>query len=95
VNAIEIGKTDRGDLAEGWSLRQWIANEKNAQLPWKVLIAEDLQNDEWVTKTTRAGGAGLVSQWDTGFFNTVSPCATDTTSGACPTRSGGATRTAG
>jgi 1,4-alpha-glucan branching enzyme len=66
-----IGKSDRGDLPEGWGLMQWIADEKNAKLPWKVLIAEDLQNNEWLTKSTGAGGAGFDSQWDTGFYNTV------------------------
>jgi len=60
---------DRGPIAEGWELLQWIANEKNAALPWKLAIAEDLQNNDWLTMTTGAGGAGCDAQWDSWFLS--------------------------
>ena len=31
------------------------------------MIAEDLQNDEWLTRSTEDGGAGFQCQWDAGF----------------------------
>jgi 1,4-alpha-glucan branching enzyme len=59
------------DLADGWSLLQWINNEIRANQPWKITIAEDLQNNEWITKDTGIGGAGFGSQWDAGFVHTI------------------------
>ena len=55
------------DLPDGWSLMQWINNEICARQPWKIIIAEDLQNNEWITNDTGAGGAGFCTQWDAGF----------------------------
>jgi 1,4-alpha-glucan branching enzyme len=67
-----VGKgIDRGEIAEGWGLLQWIAHDKDAELPWKLLIAEDLQDNEWITRPTAAGGAGCNSQWDVGFYAAV------------------------
>lgn len=56
------------DLPEGWSLMQWINDEVNRTQPWKIKIAEDLQNNEWITKDTGAGGAGFDSQWGSSFY---------------------------
>jgi 1,4-alpha-glucan branching enzyme len=58
-----------GDLPDGWSLLQWINDEIRASQPWKLTIAEDLQNNEWLTKDTGAGGAGFGSQWDAAFVH--------------------------
>ena len=52
------------DLPDGWSLLQWINDEINASQPWKITIAEDLRNNEWITRDTGAGGAGFDAQWD-------------------------------
>ncbi len=60
-----------GDIPDGWTLMQWINNEINATMPWKISIAEDLQNNDWITKTTGEGGAGFDSQWDATFVHTV------------------------
>ena len=60
-----------GDLADGWGFLQWINDEVRASQPWKLTIAEDLQNNEWITKETSAGGAGFNSQWDAGFVHPV------------------------
>jgi 1,4-alpha-glucan branching enzyme len=60
-----------GDLPDGWGLLQWINNEVHASQPWKVTIAEDLQDNEWITKETGAGGAGFCTQWDAGFVHPI------------------------
>jgi 1,4-alpha-glucan branching enzyme len=60
-----------GDLPDGWSLLQWINNEIRTTQPWKITIAEDLQNNEWITKDTGAGGAGFGAQWDAGFVHPI------------------------
>jgi 1,4-alpha-glucan branching enzyme len=60
-----------GDLPDGWNLLRWINDEIRATQPWKLSIAEDLQNNEWITKDTSAGGAGFNSQWDAGFVHPI------------------------
>jgi len=59
------------DLADGWRLLQWINDEIRARQPWKITIAEDLQNNDWITRETGAGGAGFGSQWDAGFVHPI------------------------
>ena len=59
------------DLPDGWGLLQWVNNEVRATQPWKIVIAEDLQNNEWITKDTGAGGAGFSTQWDADFVHPI------------------------
>lgn len=59
------------DIPDGWGLMQWVNNEIDARFPWKLNIAEDMQNNEWITKTTGAGGAGFDAQWDAVFLHTL------------------------
>ncbi len=59
------------DIPEGWSLMQWINNEVDSRQPWKMNIAEDLKNNDWLTKETGSGGAGFDCQWDAGFVHPV------------------------
>jgi 1,4-alpha-glucan branching enzyme len=61
----------QNDLAEGWSLMQWINNEIDSRMPWKITIAEDLQNNPWLNRGTGAGGAGFDSQWGSFFYNAL------------------------
>ncbi|MAU01449.1 MAG: 1,4-alpha-glucan branching protein [Anaerolineaceae bacterium] len=60
-----------GDLPEGWSLMQWINEEIQAHAPHKISIAEDLRGNEWLVKSTSAGGAGFSSQWDSNFVHPI------------------------
>ncbi|MUG93635.1 DUF3459 domain-containing protein [Scytonema sp. UIC 10036] len=67
-NAKGNNNDPSNDIAEGWGLMQWINNDKNNKQPWKISIAEDLQNNEWITKDTRTAGAGFNSQWGSSFY---------------------------
>ncbi len=58
-------------LADGWSLMQWINREIDDHLPWKISIAEDLQDEPWMTRSSGAGGAGFDSQWAANFVHPV------------------------
>jgi len=60
-----------GDLPDGWSLLQGINDEIDARAPWKISIAEDLQNNAWLTRPTATGGAGFDAQWDAAFVHPV------------------------
>lgn len=59
------------DLPDGWGVMQWINDEVDARQPWKLMIAEDLRNDDWITRDTSTGGAGFDSQWSANFVHTV------------------------
>jgi 1,4-alpha-glucan branching enzyme len=56
------------DLREGWSLCQWINGLIQQRDGWKISIAEDLKDNDWITKTDGAGGAGFNAQWGINFF---------------------------
>ena len=57
------------DIPDGWGLMQWLNSEivSNLGQPWKITIAEDLQDNAWITLNTGSGGAGFGSQWDNSF----------------------------
>lgn len=59
------------DLPDGWSLMKWINEEVKKRFPWKIMIAEDLQNNEWITKKETDGGEGFSTQWDPSFTYNV------------------------
>ncbi len=66
------GNADPGtDLPDGWRALRQINSEIDTRQPWKISIAEDLQNNEWLTKNTDSGGAGFDSQWDAGFVHPI------------------------
>ncbi len=59
------------DLPEGWGLTQWINGEARARFPGRILIAEDLRDNEWLTKAPELGGAGFHAQWDANFVHPI------------------------
>ncbi len=59
------------DLPDGWSLVQWINRDISARFPGRITIAEDLQNDERLTKAVEWGGAGFGAQWDANFVHPI------------------------
>ena len=62
---------DASALADGWSFMAWINDEIRARQPWKITIAEDLQDDPALVAPTADGGAGFGAQWDAGFVHRV------------------------
>ena len=59
------------EIPEGWSLLQWINSEVARRFSGRITIAEDLQNNRWLTKDVGAGGAGFGSQWDGMFVHPI------------------------
>ncbi len=59
------------DLPDGWSLLQAINTQVAQRFPGRITIAEDLQNNKWLTKEVGAGGAGFGSQWDSNFVHPI------------------------
>jgi 1,4-alpha-glucan branching enzyme len=62
---------DAGPNPEGFTLLRYLGEEKRKRSPWKILIAEDLQNDDTLTRDALAGGIGLDAQWDSWFSGRV------------------------
>lgn len=60
-----------GALPEGWSFLAWINDDIRERQPWKLTIAEDLQNDPALVAPTTEGGAGFGAQWDAGFVRPI------------------------
>ncbi len=69
-----IRNTNNGqgtDIPDGWSLLQYVNNEVDGSQPWKIMIAEDLQGNSFITRDTGGGGAGFDTQWDAGFVHPI------------------------
>lgn len=66
-----VNGTGDNELPEGWSLLQWINGDVETRFPGRILIAEDLQNNEWLTKSVGEGGAGFSAQWDAAFVHPI------------------------
>jgi len=60
-----------GELADGWTLCQWVNEECRRVRPDLVLVAEDLQDSDWLTKPVSEGGAGFSAQWDARFVHPI------------------------
>lgn len=66
------GDGDPGcELPDGWNLAQWINREIKEKFPGRITIAEDLQNNPWLTQDPDVGGAGFGTQWDAAFVHPI------------------------
>ena len=70
-NVYDNDNDPANDLADGWSLMQWINSLIAKEQPWKISIAEDMKDNEWITRDVGAGGAGFNAQWGAGFVSTI------------------------
>lgn len=61
------------DIPDGWYTMQSANNLADTVQPWVICIAEDLRVNEWITKSTGAGGAGFDSQWDGAMVDLLRP----------------------
>jgi 1,4-alpha-glucan branching enzyme len=60
-----------GDIADGWTLMQEINAEIARDVPNAIRMAEDMQDNEWITKPVDVGGAGFNTQWSAKFVHTL------------------------
>jgi 1,4-alpha-glucan branching enzyme len=59
------------EIADGWTLAQWINRDIRARFPGRITIAEDLRSNAAITNDEDEGGANFASQWDEGFVHPV------------------------
>jgi 1,4-alpha-glucan branching enzyme len=70
-NVLDQNNDPQYDIPEAWWLLQRINNEVAATQPWKITIAEDMKENEAITLSTGAGGAGFGAQWGSSFLYTL------------------------
>jgi 1,4-alpha-glucan branching enzyme len=63
--------TDVGNNPDGWSWMQWINDDVDALYPDKLIAAEDMSDNHWITKPTDEDGAGFDTQWDPWFVHPI------------------------
>jgi 1,4-alpha-glucan branching enzyme len=59
------------DLPDGWSLMQWINRDIKRMKSNPILVAEDLQDNPYLTKSTNENGTGFDTQWGASFVHAV------------------------
>jgi 1,4-alpha-glucan branching enzyme len=63
-------------VPEGIALLQRFNRHVQANQPWKIMIAEDLQGDASITAPVETGGLGFNAQWDDNFCGKLRSAAT-------------------
>jgi len=66
-----IDASGQHEIPEGWGLTQWINREIRSFKSSAITIAEDLQNNSYLTKSDAEGGAGFSTQWDANFVHPI------------------------
>ncbi len=66
-----VDASGQQEIPEGWGLTQWVNREVHAYKPSAITIAEDLQNNAYLTKPDHEGGAGFSTQWDAAFVHPI------------------------
>jgi 1,4-alpha-glucan branching enzyme len=75
---IRTVDNDWRQIPDGWRLLQEINAEVDRRFPWKLTVAEDMQDDPALTRPTSGQGAGFDTQWDALFVHTVRGVLTQT-----------------
>lgn len=69
IRSVRGDEGDPGDdLADGWTLANWINSEIRERFPGHITIAEDLRNNAAMTSPE---GAGFGAQWDSQFVHPI------------------------
>lgn len=66
-----VDASGQREIPEGWGLTQWVNREIHGYKPSAITIAEDLQNNNYLTKSDIQGGAGFSTQWDANFVHPI------------------------
>ena len=69
IHNVRASDDPGGDLPDGWSLVQWINRDVRQRYPGRITIAEDLQNNDRITKPVDQAGGGFTAQWDARFVH--------------------------
>lgn len=67
-STVTLRRSDTGDLPESWAHMQQLNRLVDSTDSRKIMIAEDLQGNDWLNRSIDGGGAGFDSQWDESLF---------------------------
>jgi 1,4-alpha-glucan branching enzyme len=70
-NVYDTNNDPPDDIADGWTLMQSINSQIQQRQGWKISIAEDMKDNEWITRSTSEQGAGFSAQWGASFVSTI------------------------
>lgn len=70
-NARGYNNDHCNDIYDGWLLLQDLNSVIKCQPSAKITIAEDLQDNEWITKPGFFGGADFDAQWVSKFYQSI------------------------
>lgn len=70
-NAYGRNDDPGSDLPDGWKLVQAINKEAKKIKPASMIVAEDMDLNEWITKPISEKGAGFDAQWATSMPSTL------------------------
>lgn len=71
MHNVRASNNSGDDLPDGWATIQWINQEVSQRFPGRITIAEDLRNDDRLTRSIDQGGAGFTAQWGARFVHPV------------------------
>lgn len=71
MHNVRANNDSGDDLPDGWATIQWINREVSQRFPGRITIAEDLRNDNRLTRPVDQGGAGFTAQWGSRFVHPV------------------------
>ncbi|QEF99278.1 1,4-alpha-glucan branching enzyme GlgB [Stieleria maiorica] len=66
-----VDASGQQEIPEGWGLTQWVNREIHKFKSSAITIAEDLQDNDYLTKSDVEGGAGFSTQWDATFVHPI------------------------
>jgi 1,4-alpha-glucan branching enzyme len=58
-------------IEEAYDLIRWLNSEIQLRHPGKIVVAEDLHGNDFVTDKTEHGGLGYTAQWDADFVHPI------------------------
>ncbi|WAJ72012.1 alpha-amylase family glycosyl hydrolase [Catenovulum adriaticum] len=71
MRSVSGSETPDDMINEAYDLLRWINRETNNRFPNKLIIAEDLHGNDFVTDSIDNGGLGYGAQWDADFVHPI------------------------
>jgi 1,4-alpha-glucan branching enzyme len=71
MRSVSGSENPEDSIEEAYDLIRWINSEIQQRHPEKIVVAEDLHGNDFVTNSTEDGGLGYTAQWDAHFVHPI------------------------
>ena len=71
MRSVSGSENPADSIEEAYELIRWINSEVQRRHPEKIIVAEDLHGNDFVTNSTEEGGLGYTAQWDADFVHPI------------------------